>query len=104
MPPTNYDGFSVHTDALLDEAKVWEDEALAIENVGKNVGSLKFSKTGVFEEFIPKYDTLITAILDRCSEGTRNMADIRDTLHYIAQVYERTEARHSHDFQSVLQK
>jgi len=91
--PTDYDGYSVESDALLDEAKVWEDQALAIEQVGKYMGSLTFTRTGVFSHFIPKYYTLAHALMDRCSEGVRYMADNRDTLIYIANLYERTEMR-----------
>jgi hypothetical protein len=98
--PETIDGFSVESSQLLVEARKWEEEAVAIDAVGKRAGGLEFTKAGIFGAYVPAYHALEDAIVARCSEGMTEMGRNRDTLMRIAQLYEQTEANHSHEIKS----
>jgi hypothetical protein len=97
-----YPGYTVETSALLNEARGWEELALATEALATKASSMKFTAANVllFGEFAPGYNDLVDAVAARCLEGGREMVGIRDTLGYIARRYEAAEAKHSH----VIQK
>jgi hypothetical protein len=103
MADVKIDGFSVDASALLVEASLWEKESLAIGAVGDEADVLRFTKPGVFTLYLPEYYKLVDAIVARCREGMQRMKENRDTLTYIARLYEETEASHCDAIQSAGQ-
>ena len=94
-------GFAVETTKLLDEAKVWETEGLAMENIGKKADVLEFSDPGLYTLFVPKYHLMVNAVVARCNEALVRMGEIRDALGQTATLYEATEERHAQQLGSV---
>src|SRR5262245_43719886 len=101
----SYPGFSVETSALLEEAQLWERLSLTVERIGQNALELKIvgNEVGVFTSYVPGYHVLIDAINARCQDGRDKMAEIRNTIAYIAQLYERTEANHTDEIKQKAQ-
>jgi hypothetical protein len=94
-------GFAVETTKLLEEAKLWEDESLAMEDISKRADALEFSDPGLYTLFVPKYHIMVNAVVARCNEAIVRMNEIRDTLSRIATLYEATEERHAQQLGSV---
>jgi hypothetical protein len=100
----SFAGFSVETGVLLREAKLWEDQALAMDEIRKKIDALRFTEVGQLGLFIPRYHVLVDALVARSGEGRDRMNEIRDTLGFVAQLYERTEARHTSKLNSLGQQ
>jgi hypothetical protein len=94
-------GFAVETTKLLDEAKLWEDESLAMEDISKKADVLEFTDPGLYTLFVPKYHLMVNAVVARCNEAIVRMGEISHTLSQIATLYEATEERHSQQLGSV---
>jgi len=91
-------GFQVATDALINEAQRWEEQAHWMSEAGRKANGLRFNpdEEGVFGRyFMPSYRAFVDAFTARCREANVCMNDIRDTLVHIAKSYEREEEKHS---------
>jgi hypothetical protein len=97
-------GFSVETGALLKEAKLWEEQAVAMGDIAKKIDALRFTEMGLLTMFVPRYHVLVDALVKRSQEGGDRMTEIRDTLGYVASLYERTEKQHSSSINSLGQQ
>ncbi len=98
MTAPNTAGFAVETVKLLDEAKLWEEQALQMQEIAKKIDALRFKDSGMHVLYVPGYHDLLSALMARSNEGGDRMGEIRDTLGHIATLYESTEERHSHQF------
>ena len=88
-------GFSVETQALLDEAQLWETKSLVMDDISTKADALRFGDPGIFGAFVPQYHAVVDLVVARCAEGRDRMVEIRDRLSEIASLYERSEERNS---------
>lgn len=88
-------GFAVETVKLLDEARLWEEQALAMQDIGTKIDAVRFGDPGIYALFVSGYHDLIDALVARCVEAVDRMGEIRGTLGHIANLYEATEERHA---------
>lgn len=95
MTGPNPAGFAVETTKLLDEARLWEEQALQMQTISKKMEELRFAESGLHVFYVPAYHQLVDALVARCNEGSERMTEIRDTLGQIARLYENTEERHA---------
>jgi hypothetical protein len=87
-------GFQVATDAVINEAQLWEVHASWMSEAGRKANGLRFSpdEVGVFGRFFtPSYHEFVDAFTARCREADDKMNQIRDTLVHIAKSYELEE-------------
>jgi hypothetical protein len=75
-----------------------------MDDISKKIDALRFTEVGQLGLFIPRYHALVDALVARSKEGRDRMTEIRDTLGFVASLYERTEARHTHRLNSLGQE
>jgi hypothetical protein len=87
-------GYTVHTNELRDEARVWDQQG---EELGRIVGLAEGLRTdrlsaGIFQIFVTAYGPVIDQVTARCREGQHCMDDIADALLAVARGYGKAEA------------
>jgi hypothetical protein len=92
-------GFHVGTQALRDEAELWDDRGARIGFIQSSVDALQFSPPYMPErvDFVAAYQALQIKLMDRCRAGGDEMSGIAEALRWVAERYEfvdrRNEAR-----------
>jgi hypothetical protein len=63
-------------------------------SLASNIEALRFSgEEGLFHDYIVHYQVLVEELGNRCREGHDRMAEISQTLIWVASLYEASEER-----------
>jgi hypothetical protein len=93
----------VATDAVRQEATVWEQQAAQLQAAATTVAGLRVTRleAGIFQLVVEAYNDLVATVTDRCREGHDRMADIGSTLRRVADVYETEDAANAHRLKNL---
>lgn len=103
MAPPTADQVKVATEALRNEAGVWDREADEIGKIPTMAEGLRFNRVeaGLFQIVFDAYMQMIDQVTARAGEGRTQMNAVADTLRTVAGTYEQEEAAQVHKMKNI---
>jgi hypothetical protein len=103
MAPPSGQTVQAATNALRDEAKVWDDQSKTIGGIGPKVEGLRLNRieAGLFQVIVTEYERAIGLIATRTGEGRQAMTNVADTLRAVADTYDQEEAAGTHRMKNL---
>lgn len=97
MPP---DQLRYATDELRGEAKIWDDQGVAMGQIAAAAEGLDLTRleAGIFQLIVSPYNSVVQQVTARCREGQQAMSDIAETLVLVARDVEATDAEGAASF------
>lgn len=88
------------TDELRGEAKVWDDQAVAMGQIAASAESLDLTRleAGMFQLIVSPYNSVVQQVTARCREGQQAMSDIAETLVLVARDVDTAEGESASSF------
>src|SRR3954464_13200268 len=98
MAPPTADQVKVATEALRNEAGVWDREADEIGKIPTKAAEMRFNRieAGLFQIVFDAYGQMIDQVIARAGEGKTQMNAVADTLRTVAGTYEQEETTQVH--------
>lgn len=85
-------GFSVHRQALLDQAAFWDTQAAATGGYGREAtGAMWHGEAGIFASVVDPYNQVCQEVSQWCDQGQTQMQAIGGALVTAARNYQTTE-------------
>jgi hypothetical protein len=85
-------GFSVHRQALLDQAAFWDTQAAAMGGYGREAtGAMWHGEAGIFASVVNPYNQVCQEVSQWCDQGQTQMRAIGGALVTAARNYQTTE-------------
>lgn len=103
MAPPTAQQIKTATDALRNEAGVWDKESGEMGKIGPKAEGLRLDRVeaGLFQVIFDAYKQVLDQVIARSNEGKTQMTDIGKTLRSVADTYDQEEAANVHKLKNI---
>jgi hypothetical protein len=103
MAPPSEQSMKVATNSLRHEAGTWDQESGQLGKVVSKADALRLDRieAGLFQVIVGAYRGVIDQVTARSKEGQRRMTEIGNTLHQVANTYDREERENLHHLKNL---
>lgn len=93
----------VATQALREEAEMWDEQVDVLEIVSVKVHDMELGglEAGIFFQVVDAYNGVVHQVADRTREGVQAMRGISATLRQVALTYDNEDAAGEHSLREL---
>lgn len=103
MPPPTRQQVVVATEALRNEAHVWDQQSASMAQVVTHAGALRLDhiEAGIFQLLFAAYAPVVDQVTARSDEARKRLREVGSTLRQVASTYDEEDLKNEHLFRNL---